>query len=608
MSYVRAVKFLKIIFAVLVFLNFSCQDKNLSPVAEKPITKEVQPKDLKAFEATPKAQYKAKFFDGRDFDSHDYKGRKLIFAFFSYTHRDAKDMLKSLMKLKEYERDYNFRIFAVGINNGKNTEVQKFFKDNQIDLPLIFDDVNLSLATQLNIASEVTFVGVNQNHEPAFGVKQYVFNKNPDDEKTFLAYLKQALSIQEYHSTQPRYGIYPKAPDFSAKTLDGKTIKLSQYRGKAVLVLFFSPRCPHCQHEMTFLRDKLYPEYKAKGFEVLALSVLEMSPENKKIYDDFKFTWPVVDDHKREIRNLYSDAAGVPENFWIDKDGRIKYTSNGFGDQKQNTYVMQLKALLGLPNPPLLSDKNYSGVDTCKICHEPQYVSWSVTPHAHAWQTLQIKGEDFNPECVGCHSVGFDKPGGFHAITNNKTGEKVVQVTPGLENVQCENCHGLGGPHVQEVDMLAREKLKQTCLECHTDKFSLHFDFDERIQKVNHSTAKDVMNLSEPERLELVKKVSKKPEDLFDTSVKNVGSDTCVSCHQATHANWQKSLHKDVSCESCHGPGGKHAESKRKEDIRTLGDDCPFCVIEQICMSCHDSQKSPDFNIHIGLEKIKGHH
>lgn len=589
----------------------------------------------------------AKFLDGKDFDTALFPGQKILYGFFSYRHKDALPMLKALVKIKEFEAAYQFRVFAVSINFDEKEAVKKFLSDNGITVPVILENSGLELATKHDIENEVAVLGLTNKHSAAFGIKKYIFADMKDGEDFFLDYLKENLSIKKYHSTEPRLGLHPKAPDFMATTLDGKKISLSQWRGKAVHLIFFSPKCSHCQHEMFFLRDKLYSEFKDKGYVILAVSALKLEGETLDLYKSFKFLWPVIDDSDRKIRKLYSNEQGVPENFFIDKEGSIRFHLQGFSEMKQDAYRMQILSLLGLPNPPLLSDKHFNGADSCMICHEAQYASWSVTPHAHAWETLEIKGEDTNPQCIGCHSLGMNDPRGYKVFTDPETKKQVASVPPPFQNVQCEHCHGIGGPH-KTMEEITPEILKQKCLECHTPTFSLYFDYEERLKKVDHSNADMILKMSEEERMNLLKKVSKKPEDLFDTKIKYVGNDTCLSCHATEHKNWSGSVHakafdtlkkaghetdvnclachtvgygessgyqenlkKDlqgVGCESCHGPGEKHVATKKKQDIRGLGDDCPFCVVEQICLSCHDMKNSPDFNIHTGLEKIKGHH
>lgn len=623
-----------LIILFLIVLIVAC-----SADSSQPTNKKFVPGDI----------FNAQLITGENFVSDHYQGEKIILGFVSVTHQNALPMIQALQKLKKYQAQYNFRIFLVSINFNKKDEVQAFLKKNKIDLPVILEDSDLSLAKKFKVTEEVMMIGLGADHKPEFGIKRYAFPHNAEGESEFLGYVKDQLKIKDYSSTIPHYGIFPEAPDFKATTTDGKSIQLSKLKGKAVLLMFFSPKCPHCQREMAFLKKDIYPEFKDKGLEILAVSVLKLEGDAKAAYDRMKSDWVTIDDSDRAIRSLYSDSYSIPENFFIDRTGRIKYHSNGFSPSTQNLYIMRIKQMLGLPNEPLLSAQKYNGVKTCAVCHEPQYVSWAVTPHAQAWETLEIKGEETNPECVSCHSVGYNDPKGFKPVKNKKTGEEMVFAPNHLTDVQCENCHGLGGPHITKENMMAKDKLKETCLECHTEKFSLHFDFDERIQHVNHSDAAKIMKMSDNEKIALAKKASKNPSDLFDTQKAYVGSQACMSCHDSIYKKWESSSHahafeslktagkdtdssclkchtvgygektgytahigqksfEDVGCESCHGPGEKHIVTKKKQDIRGLGDDCPFCVIEQICLSCHDMENSPGFNIHNALKKVKKEH
>lgn len=617
----------------LIFSAVSCSSESTAPTNKKFVPGDV---------------FNAQMIDGTPFVSDHYKGEKLVLGFVSINHRNALPMIQALQKLKQFEGEYNFRIFLVSINFNQKQKVLDFIKQHKITLPVILEDDSLSLASKFKVTEEVMMLGLGADHQVEFGIKRYEFPHNAEGEGEFISYVKDSLKIQNYSSTIPHYGIFPKAPDFSGKTLDGKNIQLSKLKGKAVLLLFFSPKCPHCQREMAFLKT-IYPEYKNKGLEILAVSVIKMEGQAKAMYDRSNYDWPTLDDHDRNIRRKFSDSYSIPENFFIDKQGRIKYHSNGFSENRTDLYIMRIKQMLGLNNPPELSSKHYSGVKTCAVCHEAEYVSWSVTPHAQAWKTLEIKGEEMNPECVSCHSVGFNDPKGYKSHTNKKTGKDMAFAPEHLQDVQCESCHGLGGPHVTKKDMMATDTLKNTCLECHTAKFSLHFDFDKRVKEVNHSDAAKIMKMSDSQKLELVKKHAKNPGDLFDTQKSYVGNQACMSCHDQVYKKWSKSPHghafaslekagkstdpsclkchtvgygektgysahvgqkeyQDVGCESCHGPGEKHIVTQKKQDIRSLGDDCPFCVIEQICMSCHDMENSPGFNIHKGLEDVKKQH
>lgn len=575
----------------------------------------------------PLQTYTAKFLDGSAFNSDDLPGMKIIFAFFSYKNKEALPMLTALQKIQDLQNEYRFQIYGVSIDYNAPDDVKSFLTANKITFPTLLENSGLELATKLGIENEVALVGLNNGHQPAFGIRQYVFASMENGEQQFIDYMKQNLAVRSYRSTNPILGIRPKAPDFASKTLDGKDLKLSDYRGKAVLLLFFSPKCPHCQAEIKFLREKLYPELHPKGLEVIAISVFELTGDMLELAKSFNMPWPLIDDHSRTIRGAYSGELGVPENFFIDKEGLIRFTTVGYSEAAEDLQLMRARALLGVENPILLSDKRFNGAESCMVCHEAQYASWQASPHAHAFETLLVKGEEGNKDCVGCHTIGMNDPHGWQLFNDPKTGKQVARVPEVFQNVQCEHCHGIGGPHKSKPRTAA--DMEQSCLKCHTDKFSLHFDFHERVAKVNHSDAQKILKMTDSQRLELLKKVSKRPEDLFGSEAKYVGSDSCMSCHADTHKNWASSVHgkgekKDfsqpgvmqelirkegvgASCESCHGPGEKHVQSKLKADIRGLGDDCPFCVIEQICLSCHTPQNDPNFNIARDLAKIKGH-
>lgn len=600
----------------------------------------------KGLNLIPQNRFTGKLVNGDDFDSADYIGKKILFAFFKSTHKNAKHMIAGVNQILKYETPYEFKVIGVSLDVNQPDKLKKFIKESNITFPVVLEDSHFTIAKKLHLSTEVTVIGLDNKHIPAFGLRMYPFQDMQDGEKKFLDFLKENLNIKTYENTEPRLGIYPVAPDFTAKTIDGKTVKLSSYRNKkAVLVLFFSPKCPHCRREMQFLRSDLYKNHKKDGFEVLAISVLPLEGEILKLVKSFKDTWPIIDDSKRTIRKLYSSKFAIPENFWVDKKGRIRFYSTGYGPTRENLYKMQVRKLLDLPNQPLLSDKHFNGVKSCMVCHEEQYVSWSVTPHAKAWETLEIKGEEFNVDCVGCHSIGMNDRRGW-MTRKDKKGDPIAIVPEPFQNVQCEHCHGIGGPHKSKPKKA--KDMQQTCMQCHTAKFSLHFDFHERIQKVNHSNAKKIAGMTEAERINLLKKVTKKPEDLFNSKIAYVGSDKCFDCHKSVHKSWKDSFHskafetlkkkghetnknclechtvgygqkggyqenlsksfEGVGCESCHGPGEKHIATKKRTDIRSLGKDCPFCVLEQICMSCHDATNDPDFNIYKDLEKVKQYH
>ncbi len=118
----------------------------------------------------------------------------------------------------------------------------------------------------------------------------------------------------------------------------------------------------------------------------------------------------------------------------------------------------------------------YLGAVWCRSCHSEIFKSWNSTPHADAFVTLKKKGEEYNPECVACHTTGYGQ-GGFTTLTE----------TPEFRNVQCEACHGVSSKHVAdkgESPMLAQNS--SICQKCHTGEFGEGFDYETMKSKVHH--------------------------------------------------------------------------------------------------------------------------
>lgn len=119
----------------------------------------------------------------------------------------------------------------------------------------------------------------------------------------------------------------------------------------------------------------------------------------------------------------------------------------------------------------------YVGYKKCKPCHMKIYKAWEKTSHAKAFQSM-VDSAGVDSNCVACHVVGYEQPGGFVDTTS----------TPLLTNVQCESCHGPGSIYKRLPIMNNREKAlekgmvlpdEEVCKKCHTEERSPDFDFEE---------------------------------------------------------------------------------------------------------------------------------
>ena len=122
----------------------------------------------------------------------------------------------------------------------------------------------------------------------------------------------------------------------------------------------------------------------------------------------------------------------------------------------------------------------YAGAQACQGCHAAAHKTWQGSRHSHAYGTLRRVNKAFDPNCIVCHTVGFNKTGGF--IDDD--------TTPHLSHVQCESCHGAAQAHAtsggaQPVANAGwpREKM---CAQCHTPAHSPSFNVDIYWPRIQH--------------------------------------------------------------------------------------------------------------------------
>lgn len=112
------------------------------------------------------------------------------------------------------------------------------------------------------------------------------------------------------------------APDFVLKDIDGKTVRLSDYRGKAVVVNFWATWCPPCKTEMPWLVD-LENKYRGQGLEIIGVALDEAGKDEiAKFARDMKLNYSVVIGND-STSDAYGDVSMLPTTFYIDRNGKI---------------------------------------------------------------------------------------------------------------------------------------------------------------------------------------------------------------------------------------------------------------------------------------------
>jgi peroxiredoxin len=110
------------------------------------------------------------------------------------------------------------------------------------------------------------------------------------------------------------------APDFALRALDGTTVRLSDLRGKKVLVNFWASWCVPCRNEM----PEFQQAYADGSLVVLAVNALDLDDEEqaRAFVKQLGFTYPVVFDDQGEVQRAYN-VRGLPTSYLVGPDGTV---------------------------------------------------------------------------------------------------------------------------------------------------------------------------------------------------------------------------------------------------------------------------------------------
>ena len=112
------------------------------------------------------------------------------------------------------------------------------------------------------------------------------------------------------------------APDFTLETLDGKNMRLSDLRGKAVLLNFWATWCGPCKIETPWLVE-LQKQYGSQGLQVVGVAMDDSGKDDiEKFAKDMGVNYPVLLG-KEAVGDAYGGVPALPESFFIGRNGKI---------------------------------------------------------------------------------------------------------------------------------------------------------------------------------------------------------------------------------------------------------------------------------------------
>jgi len=130
------------------------------------------------------------------------------------------------------------------------------------------------------------------------------------------------------------------APDFELPSLDGKNLKLSNLRGKAVLLNFWATYCGPCKIEMPWFVE-LQKEYGPQGFQIVGVAMDDASLEDiAKFAKEMGVNYPILLG-KESVGQSYGGVSVLPTTFFLDRNGKL--IAREFGLQSRSVFVDHIK-------------------------------------------------------------------------------------------------------------------------------------------------------------------------------------------------------------------------------------------------------------------------
>ncbi len=133
------------------------------------------------------------------------------------------------------------------------------------------------------------------------------------------------------------------APDFVLKGIDGKNLRLSEYRGGVVLVTFWVVRCGACRKQLPAIQAM--QQENATAFSVLSINLDRNAGRVRALVGDLGIRFPVLMDTKKHVSRLY-DPGRMPLTLVVDQTGTVRFLHEGYHDGDADIYADEIESIL----------------------------------------------------------------------------------------------------------------------------------------------------------------------------------------------------------------------------------------------------------------------
>lgn len=134
------------------------------------------------------------------------------------------------------------------------------------------------------------------------------------------------------------------APNFALKSHTGDNHRLSEYKGRVVMLNFWATWCGPCRQEIPHLNE-LYQTYEKLGFVVLGVNLDEKHAGAKNLLAELEATYPTLFDGEKTVSRMYQVDA-MPTTVLIDRDGKVRHIHRGYRPGYIERYQAQVRRLL----------------------------------------------------------------------------------------------------------------------------------------------------------------------------------------------------------------------------------------------------------------------
>lgn len=139
----------------------------------------------------------------------------------------------------------------------------------------------------------------------------------------------------------------PTAPEFDLVGHDGKRIRLSDFRGRPVIVNFWATWCPPCRAEMPSMQ-RAWKQVRKEGIALIAINVGESAGEIERFLDQVQVDFPLPMDASSRVVQAWP-VRGLPTTFVVDPEGRLAYKAAGEREWDDPALLDLVRALRSEP-------------------------------------------------------------------------------------------------------------------------------------------------------------------------------------------------------------------------------------------------------------------